>query len=94
MAAIPPLRGGHSVRLLEGAVEFFPALVNAIDGAAHEVRMETYIFDFTGSSVEVAYALERAARRGASMASTSAGKKSALPCSSCRPWPPRRGGTR
>ncbi|ROZ72166.1 cardiolipin synthase ClsB [Ramlibacter sp. WS9] len=65
--AIPPLRGGHSVRLLEGAVEFFPALVDAIDGAVHEVHMETYIFDFTGSSADVAHALERAARRGVSV---------------------------
>ena len=62
--AIPPLRGGHAVRLLQGAGEFFPALVDAIDGALREVRLETYIFDFTGQSAEVAYALERAARRG------------------------------
>ena len=29
-----------------------------------EVLLETYIFDFTGSTADVAYALERAARRG------------------------------
>lgn len=62
--AIPPLRGGHAVRLLQGAVEFFPALVEAIDAALREVLLEMYIFDFTGQSVEVAFALERAARRG------------------------------
>jgi len=61
---VPPLRGGHGLQLLQGSADFFPALVEAIDAARREVRLETYIFDFTGSSVEVAYALERAARRG------------------------------
>ena len=57
-------RGGHEVQLLQGSGELFPALVEAIDAAQREVRLETYIFDFTGQSVEVAQALERAARRG------------------------------
>ena len=61
---IPPLRSGHHLQLLEGSVELFPALVAAIDAAQVEVRLETYIFDFNGGSAEVAYALERAARRG------------------------------
>lgn len=60
----PPLRPGHHLQLLEGSREFFPALVEAIDAARAEVLLETYIFDFTGSAAEVAYALERAARRG------------------------------
>ena len=42
-------RPGHSLRLLEGSAEFFPALVAAIDAASRQVRMETYIFDVTGS---------------------------------------------
>ncbi|HVE52054.1 MAG TPA: cardiolipin synthase ClsB, partial [Ramlibacter sp.] len=61
---IPPLRSGHHLQLLEGSVELFPAMVTAIDAALGEVRLESYIFDFNGSSAEVAYALERAARRG------------------------------
>lgn len=61
---IPALRPGHHLRLLEGSRELFPALVEAIDAAQAEVLLETYIFDFTGSSDEVAYALERAGRRG------------------------------
>ncbi|MDB5871370.1 MAG: cardiolipin synthetase (Cardiolipin synthase)-like protein, partial [Ramlibacter sp.] len=65
--ALPPLRGGHGLRLLQGSGALFPALIEAIDGALREVRLETYIFDFTGESAEVAYALERAARRGASV---------------------------
>jgi cardiolipin synthase len=62
--AIPPLRAGHQLQLLEGSRAFFPALVGAIDAAQHEVLLETYIFDATGQGAEVAYALERAARRG------------------------------
>jgi cardiolipin synthase len=62
--AVPPLRAGHDLQLLEGSRGFFPALVAAIDGARSEVLLETYIFDFTGSGADVAYALERASRRG------------------------------
>ena len=61
---IPPLRPGHRLDLLQGSREMFPALIDAIDGARSEVRLETYIFDFTASGADVAYALERAARRG------------------------------
>jgi len=62
--AIPPLRAGHHLQLLEGSRAFFPALVAAIDAARTEVLLETYIFDAAGQGAEVAYALERAARRG------------------------------
>jgi cardiolipin synthase len=60
-------RGGHEVRLLQGSVELFPALLAAIAEAHREVRLETYIFDFSGAGAEVAQALERAARRGVSV---------------------------
>ncbi|HYF19609.1 MAG TPA: cardiolipin synthase ClsB [Ramlibacter sp.] len=59
-----PLRDGNQLTLLEGSATLFPALVEAIDAARQEVWLETYIFDFTGASAQVAYALERAARRG------------------------------
>ena len=49
----PPLRGGHRLQLLEGSREFFPALVEAMDLARQEVRLETYIFDFTASGADV-----------------------------------------
>jgi cardiolipin synthase len=52
------------ITLLEGSREFFPALVQAMDGARHEIHLETYIFDFNGSAADVAQALERAALRG------------------------------
>jgi cardiolipin synthase len=57
-------RGGHELQLLEGSVQLFPALIEAIAAAQREVRLETYIFDFSGQSVAVATALEQAALRG------------------------------
>ncbi|MFZ2652488.1 MAG: cardiolipin synthase ClsB [Burkholderiaceae bacterium] len=58
------LRPNHSLTLLKGGEALFPALVQAIDAALHEVLLETYIFDFAGSVIAVAQALERAAARG------------------------------
>lgn len=60
----PHLHTGHQVQLLEGGAEFFPVLVAEIDGAAVDVRMETYIFHFEGAGGQVAHALVRAALRG------------------------------
>lgn len=57
------LRPGHQLELLQGAQAFFPALIQAIDRSAHEVRLETYIFNVEGSGAQVASALERAAQR-------------------------------
>ncbi len=54
----------HQVQLLQGAEEFFPALVEAMDCALSDIQCETYIFDFTGSGATVAEALMRAAARG------------------------------
>ena len=58
------LSPGNELRLLEGAVALFPALIAAVDAAQLEVMLETYIFDFTGEGEEVLAALERAAQRG------------------------------
>lgn len=57
-------RGGHELQLLQGTLALFPALVQELEAATRDVRMEAYIFDFTGDSADVAGALERAARRG------------------------------
>lgn len=54
----------HDMRLLIGGVDLFAAMVEAIDAAQHEVRLETYIFSFDGAATEVALALARAAQRG------------------------------
>jgi cardiolipin synthase len=58
------MRSGHQLLLLQGGVEFFPSLVQAMDAARMVVHLETYIFEFAGSALSVAEALERAARRG------------------------------
>ncbi|MEA3191826.1 MAG: cardiolipin synthase [Betaproteobacteria bacterium] len=56
--------GGNRLELLRNGVEYFPALIGAIDAARREVFLETYIYadDETGSLV--ADALARAAARG------------------------------
>ena len=60
----PLLKEGHSVDLLQGGIEFFPALIAALDASQHEVRLETYIFYFDTAGQAIAEALERAALRG------------------------------
>jgi cardiolipin synthase len=50
--------------LLRGSDAFFPALIQSLDAAQTEIRLETYIFDFSLGAIEVAQALERAAGRG------------------------------
>jgi len=56
---------GNRVTLLRNGAEFFPALVAAIDAAADDVRLETYIFVDDAAGRAVGDALKRAARRGA-----------------------------
>ena len=51
-------------QLLQGGVDFFPALITAINDAADWVQLESYIFDFHGAGTDVAEALVRAAQRG------------------------------
>lgn len=55
---------GHEMALLQGGEQYFAALMKAIDAAEHEVRFETYIFDFTGSGSVVASCMIAAAARG------------------------------
>ena len=59
-----PAAAPAHITLLEGSREFFPALIQAMDEARHEIHLETYIFDFHGAAADVAQALERAALRG------------------------------
>ncbi len=58
------LRPGHHLTLLTGGETLFPALTGAINAARVEVLLETYIFEFAGSVIPVAEAIEAAARRG------------------------------
>lgn len=55
---------GNRVTLLRSGAELFPALVAAIDSAAQDVRVETYIFADDAAGRTVAAALKRAAGRG------------------------------
>ena len=61
---MPEYLSGNRLTLLRNGEQYFPELVRAIDRAAYEIFLETYIFadDETGSLV--ADALARAAARG------------------------------
>ena len=54
----------ENLRLYQGGRAYFPALIEAIDGAVAWVQMETYLFDVFGAGADVANALIRAAQRG------------------------------
>ena len=56
--------GGNRLRLLRNGVEYFPALIDAVDRARHEVHLETYIFADDATGRRVAASLTAAARRG------------------------------
>ena len=58
------LRPDHHLTLLKGGEALFAAMIEAIDAARTEVLLETYIFEFEGSVIPVAEALERAGARG------------------------------
>jgi cardiolipin synthase A/B len=55
---------GHTLTLLHGGADYFPALEQAIDAATQELWMETYIFENDASGQRIAAALARAAARG------------------------------
>ena len=55
---------GNRIALLRSGSEFFPALIAAVDGAQHEIWLETYIFADDPAGRAVADALARAAHRG------------------------------
>lgn len=60
----PHYWSGNEARLLVRGAEFFPALLQAIGQARHEIWLATYIFHEDDSAQAVAQALARAARRG------------------------------
>ena len=55
---------GNRITLLRTGTEYFPALEAACDVAAHEIYLETYIFEDDRTGRRIAQALLRAARRG------------------------------
>jgi cardiolipin synthase A/B len=60
----PVFTGGNQAEVLRGGDELFPALIEAIDQARHEVWLATYIFYSDAAAQSVAEALAAAARRG------------------------------
>lgn len=61
----PRFVDGNTVLLLENGVEYFPALLAAIDSALQEVHLETYIFANDDTARAIIDALIRAQQRGA-----------------------------
>lgn len=59
-----PERAGNQVQLLQQGGQYFPALLRAIDGAQHEIRLETYLFANDAVGAAVCEALRRASLRG------------------------------
>ena len=55
---------GNRVELLKNGGQYFPALLAAIDGAQHEVHLESYIFADDDTGRAIAAALAGAAQRG------------------------------
>lgn len=60
----PVYSSANQIDLLAGGGKFFPALLAAIDGACHEVYLETYIFQLDAIGTSVADGLIKAAKRG------------------------------
>jgi len=60
----PRFVGGNRVRLLQGGDALFPSMLAAIEGAAREVWLATYIFHDDPGAVAIMRALAAAARRG------------------------------
>lgn len=55
---------GNRLTLLNSGVEYFPALIKAINEAQHDVHLETYIFEDDDTGRAVAEAMANAAQRG------------------------------
>lgn len=56
--------GANDITLLHSGAQYFPALIEAIEQAQHEVFLETYIFTLDKTGLLVRDALQRAAARG------------------------------
>ncbi|WP_407279691.1 cardiolipin synthase ClsB [Aromatoleum evansii] len=56
--------GGNAITLLENGADYFPALLQEVEGARREIFLETYIFENDEAGARVAAALARAAARG------------------------------
>ena len=62
--SVPDFIDGNHLKLLHTGAEYFPALEAAIDQAAQEILLETYIFADDATGQRIAAALARATERG------------------------------
>jgi cardiolipin synthase A/B len=56
--------GGNQIQLLRNGAEYFPALEAAIENAAYEVYVQTYIYEPDKTGILIGNALKRAAQKG------------------------------
>ena len=56
--------GGNKVRLIHGGEEYFDTLLELIEGAAHSIHLQVYIFELDETGLVVIDALKEAAGRG------------------------------
>jgi cardiolipin synthase len=61
---LPEFTGGNEVRLLRGGDELFPAQIEAMRHARHEIWLATYIFHSDAAGAATVAALRAAAARG------------------------------
>ena len=54
----------NDAQLMRSGIEFFDTLVKLIDGAVHEVHLQTYIFSEDETGTRISEALIRASKRG------------------------------
>lgn len=59
-----PFVNGNQIQLLRNGIEYFPALESEIEHAAHEIHLQTYIFEPDSVGIRISDALKRAAQRG------------------------------
>ena len=57
-------RSGNRIELLRSGGEYFPALIQSIEQAQSEIRLETYIFENDQTGRRIAEAMIAAVRRG------------------------------
>ena len=54
---------GNRITLLQSGSEYFPALEDAINKANNIIYLETYIFEYDATGIQISEALKKAARR-------------------------------
>ena len=79
----PRFVGGNRVELLEGGEALFPRMRQAIDAAAAEVWLATYIFHDDPAATTIADALNRAAARASAPSPRCRACARCLPAAAC-----------